>query len=138
MPAAHCRATWGPCWHARSRSRYSSRTRLVTDLYTQRYQQNLLIKRLLDKVPEGDLTDAEIAMKAALAKQPELTILHLIYRQAAYETQASDYDFSAVSMREHWASGYRDTRATLDQKEWLAMPREGGGILVHDVHHIES
>ena len=41
-------------------------------------------------------------------------------------------------MREHWDSGYRDTRATLEHKEWLAMPSEEGGIAVHDVHHIES
>jgi len=117
---------------------YSSRTRMVTDLYRQRYKQNLLIRRLLDKVPQADLTDAEIALKADLANQPEVTLLHLIYRQVAYETQASDYEFSAASMREHWQSGYRDTYATLQRKEWMAMPSENGGILVYDVHHIES
>jgi NTE family protein len=117
---------------------YSSRTRMVTDLYMQRFKQNLLIKQLLDKVPDGDLTDAERAMKATLAAQPAITLLHLIYRQAAYETQASDYDFSAASMRDHWDSGYRDTHATLDRKEWLAMPQEEGGIAVHDVHHIAA
>jgi NTE family protein len=117
---------------------YSSRTRMVTDLYKQRYQQNLLIKRLIDKVPDGDLSDEERAVKASLAAQPSITLLHLIYRQAAYETQASDYDFSAASMRDHWDSGYRDTHATLGRKEWLAMPTEEGGMAVHDVHHIES
>jgi len=117
---------------------YSSRTRMVTDTYMQRHRQNLLIRRLLDKVAEGDLTDAERALKAALARQPEITLLHLIYRQAAYETQAKDYEFSAASMREHWQSGYRDTHATLQRKEWMAMPSEEGGIAVHDVHHIEA
>jgi NTE family protein len=111
---------------------------MVTDLYTQRFQQYQLIKQLLDKVPEAELTDAERAMKVRLAAQPAITLLHLIYRQAAYETQASDYDFSAASMREHWDSGYRDTHATLDQKAWLAMPREAGDIAVHDVHHVEA
>jgi NTE family protein len=117
---------------------YSSRTRMVTDLYTQRFQQNRLIKQLLDKVPEAELTDAERAMKVRLDAQPAITLLHLIYRQAAYETQASDYDFSAVSMRDHWDSGYRDTHETLDRKEWLAVPREAGDIAVHDVHHVEA
>jgi NTE family protein len=111
---------------------------MVTDLYTQRFKQNLLIKQLLDKVPEGDLTDAERTLKTTLAAQPAITLLHLIYRQAAYETQASDYDFSTISMREHWDSGYRDTHATLDRKEWLAMPQEEGGIAVHDVHHVQA
>jgi len=37
-------------------------------------------------------------------------------------------------MREHWQSGYEDTRRTLRRKNWLAMPRHGAGIVVHDVH----
>jgi NTE family protein len=117
---------------------YSSRTRMVTDLYRQRFEQDRLIRQLLDKVPEGDLTEAERAMKAKLATQPAITLLHLIYRQAPYETEASDYDFSAASMREHWDSGYRDTQATLEHKAWLVMPGEAGDIAVHDVHHAEA
>jgi NTE family protein len=111
---------------------------MVTDLYRQHFEQDRLIKQLLDKVPEAELTDAERAMKVRLDAQPAITLLHLIYRQAAYETQASDYDFSAASMREHWDSGYRDTHETLDRKEWLAVPREAGDIAVHDVHHVEA
>jgi NTE family protein len=117
---------------------YSSRTRMVTDLYKQRFEQDRLIRQLLDKVPEAELTDAERALKVRLDAQPAITLLHLIYRQAAYETQASDYDFSAASMREHWDSGYRDTHETLDRKEWLAVPREAGDVAVHDVHHVEG
>jgi NTE family protein len=117
---------------------YSSRTRLTTDLYMRRYKRNMLIKRLIDKVPEGDLTDDELEIKRQLAEQPNVTLLHLIYRQASYETQAKDYEFSAASMREHWESGYRDTAATLKHKDWLQMMREDGGIVSHDVHHIES
>jgi NTE family protein len=117
---------------------YSSRTRLTTDLYMQRYKRNILIKGLLDKVPDETLTDAERELKQTLAEQPNVTLLHLIYRQASYETQAKDYEFSAASMRDHWDSGYRDTAATLKHKEWLQMMREDGGIVAHDVHHIES
>jgi NTE family protein len=117
---------------------FSSRTRLVTDLFMRRHERNVLIRRLLDKIPAGALTDAEIAMKADFDHQPAINLLHLIYQPAAYETQAMDYEFSAASMHEHWQSGYRDTHATLQHKEWLTMPTEGGGMVVHDVHHIES
>ena len=41
---------------------------------------------------------------------PEITILHIIYQQKAYEGHAKDYEFSGTSMREHWPSGYEDTR----------------------------
>ena len=69
---------------------------------------------------------------------PEITILHIIYQQKAYEGHAKDYEFSATSMREHWQSGYEDTKRTLKHKKWLEMPPEGAGCLVHDVHRQED
>ncbi len=41
-------------------------------------------------------------------------------------------------MREHWQSGYEDTRRTLKHRHWLEMPPAGNGILVHDVHRQED
>jgi NTE family protein len=68
------------------------------------------------------------------AKLPQITILQLIYQQKAYEGHAKDYEFSGTSMREHWQSGYEDTKRTLKNREWLKMPEDGIGIVVHDVH----
>ena len=69
-----------------------------------------------------------------LAGLPEITILHLIYQQKAYEGHAKDHEFSGTSMREHWQSGYEDTKRTLKRRDWLEMPPPGSGIVVHDVH----
>ena len=113
---------------------YSSRTRLVTDYYRRQHAKNLLLKRVLDKVPESALDDEERAAKARLADLPEVVILQMIYQQRAYEGQAKDYEFSATSMLEHWDSGYRDTVATLKRPKWLIMPPVGTGIVVHDIH----
>ena len=52
-----------------------------------------------------------------LANLPEITILHIIYQQKAYEGHAKDYEFSGTSMREHWQSGYEDTRRTLKRQQ---------------------
>ena len=35
-------------------------------------------------------------------------------------------------MREHWQSGYEDTKRTLMHHAWFDMPENG--IVVHDVH----
>jgi NTE family protein len=70
------------------------------------------------------------------AKLPQITILQLIYQQKAYEGHAKDYEFSGTSMREHWQSGYEDTRRTLKRRAWLEMPPPGTGIIVHDVHRL--
>jgi NTE family protein len=92
----------------------------------------------LAKVPDDKLSDEERKLRDELADLPEITILHLIYQQKAYEGHAKDYEFSGTSMREHWQSGYEDTRRTLKHKTWLELPEEGGGLVVHDVHREED
>ena len=86
------------------------------------------------KIPEERVSQEERSLREELANLPDITILQLIYQQKAYEGHAKDYEFSGTSMREHWQSGYEDTRRTLRRKNWLAMPRHGAGIVVHDVH----
>ena len=117
---------------------YSSRTRLVTDYFMQRNRQQALIRDLLGRLPEAALSDEERDLKQHLARLPEVAILHLIYQQAVYEGQAKDFEFSGTSMREHWESGYRDTRRTLHHKDWLTTPVTHGGITVHDVHRADQ
>ena len=117
---------------------FSSRTRLVTDQLRASHRRNQVLKLVLDKVPSKLLSDEERALKDELSDQAEITILQLIYQQAAYEGQSKDYEFSAETMRVHWDSGYRDAKATLEHKEWLKMPEENGGIHVHDVHRPEE
>jgi len=117
---------------------YSSRTRLVTDYFRQRHAQNLLLKRVLAKLPDDALDQEERAAKLRLSKLPQFTILQLIYQQAAYETQARDYEFSAASMREHWDSGRRDGERTIRHKDWLTVSNADGGIRVHDIHRIDD
>ncbi len=113
---------------------FSSRTRSVTDYFKRRYEQDLVLKHLLDRLPDEMLEANEKAEKTRLAHMSAFTILHLIYQQAAYEGQAKDYEFSASSMRTHWDSGYRDTRRTLAHKDWLKEPAADDGIQTHDIH----
>jgi NTE family protein len=113
---------------------YSSRTRHNTDIYKRMNNLKADLYKALLKIPEDRLSDQERQTRDRLAHLPGITILHLIYQQRAYEGDSKDYDFSGTSMREHWQSGLEDTRRTLKRKEWLAMPEDGKGIVVHDVH----
>ena len=113
---------------------YSSRTRYTTDVYRRIHTWKKRLGKALAKIPEQHLSDEERQMLDDLADLPEISILHLIYQQKAYEGHAKDYEFSGTSMREHWQSGYEDTKRTLKHQKWLSMPREGQGIVVHDVH----
>jgi NTE family protein len=88
----------------------------------------------LEKVPKELRSDEERGIYNHLSSMPQITILQLIYQQKAYEGHAKDYEFSGTSMREHWQSGYEDTKRTLKNHQWLRMPEDGTGIVVHDVH----
>jgi NTE family protein len=113
---------------------YSSRTRNNTDVYRRLHTWKRRLHHALDKIPEDRLSPEEVTLKAELANLPEITILQMIYQQKAYEGHAKDHEFSGTSMREHWQSGYEDTKRALRRKDWLSRPPLGAGIVVHDVH----
>ncbi len=117
---------------------YSSRTRYTTDVYRRIQNLKMLLANALAKVPQEALNDEDRRRLDELADLPEITILHIIYQQKAYEGHAKDYEFSGTSMREHWQSGYEDTRRTLKRQEWMTMPAPGSGVVVHDVHRHED
>ncbi|HEY1410967.1 MAG TPA: DUF3734 domain-containing protein, partial [Rhodopila sp.] len=117
---------------------YSSRTRLVTDYFRAKHDRDVLVKKLLAKIADDQLDVDERRLKSRLAHMPEATILELIYQQAAYETQAKDYEFSAASMREHWNSGYLDTQRTLRHRDWLSVSASDAGLSVHDIHRVDD
>ncbi|MFN0191956.1 MAG: patatin-like phospholipase family protein [Aestuariivirga sp.] len=115
---------------------YSSRTRHNTDVYRKLQKWKMRAHAALARIPDDVASDDEKRWRNELADLPEITILHLIYQQKAYEGHAKDYEFSGTSMREHWESGYEDTARTLKQRDWLELPPQGGGIVVHDVHRL--
>ena len=115
---------------------YSSRTRYNTDMFRKLQKWKRRTHSALARIPEDKLSADERRWMVDLDNLPEMTILHLIYQQKAYEGHAKDYEFSGTSMREHWQSGYEDTQTTLKQRDWLSLPAPGGGIVVHDVHRM--
>ena len=117
---------------------YSSRTRIVTDYYMQSHKLKEELYSALRRIPENELTDAERRKKEELAALPDINIMQLIYRQKPYEGDAKDFEFSRLSMREHWRTGYHDTRTTLHHKDWLQMTEVGNGIRTHDIHRVHE
>ncbi|MHC2250388.1 NTE family protein [Bradyrhizobium embrapense] len=113
---------------------YSSRTRYNTDVYRKTYNLRTALHNALGKIPDDQLSDEERQLKKANSRLPGITLLQLIYQQKAYEGDAKDHEFSDTSMREHWASGHEDTKRSLKRRDWIKMPENGMGIVIHDVH----
>ncbi|MGE3832620.1 MAG: DUF3734 domain-containing protein, partial [Parvibaculaceae bacterium] len=63
---------------------------------------------------------------------PTITLIHLIYRDRAYETHARDYEFSRVSVEEHWEQGRKDAKKALATEDWRERAKRGGGIAIID------
>jgi NTE family protein len=113
---------------------YSSRTRNNTDTFRRLHNLRLWLNNALQRVPAEMLTVEDKAYLASMQDVPQINIVHLIYQQKNYEGHAKDYEFSGTSMREHWDSGYQDTRKTLRHRRWLEKPPETIGMTVYDVH----
>jgi NTE family protein len=116
--------------------RYSSRTRLNTDMDVARRRVAAAAMRLMDKLPPElrDDPDAREVKDALHANCVSLDIVQLIYRAKRYETHAKDYEFSRLTMREHWASGRADVLQTLHDPRWTARgPADAYDVRVFDL-----
>lgn len=114
---------------------YSSRTRTTTDHFLQTHKLKQQLHEALSLVDDTKLTEEQRALKASLERLPEINIMQLIYKQKAYEGDAKDYEFSRISMKEHWRSGYYDTRNTMAHHDWLNFTGHGG-IRSFDIHRL--
>jgi NTE family protein len=92
--------------------RYSSRTRAGTDQFKHIQKLRHTLAGLLDKMPEELKNSPEARLLGAAAERKVYNIVHLIYRAKNYEGHSKDYEFSRLSMQEHWRAGYHDARRT--------------------------
>jgi NTE family protein len=113
--------------------RYSSRTRLNTDSFKEMQTVRRAIGRLLGKLPAKLRGDADAKLLEAYSCTEAVTIVHLIHRRAAYETHAQDYEFSRLSVEEHWQAGRDDVRRTLRHPKWRRRGKPETGVQVLDL-----
>ena len=113
--------------------RFSSRTRLNTDAFRQMQTLRRTAKRLYDKLPDALKSDPDAKILGAQGCDAAITIVHLIHRKAAYETQSKDYEFSRVSVEEHWEAGRHDVRKTLEHPHWKNRSKPVEGVTIFDL-----
>jgi NTE family protein len=113
--------------------RYSSRTRAGTDQFTHRQKLRGAVSDLLKKLPEDLRNSPEAKLLSPAADRTVYNIIHLIYRAKTYEGHSKDYEFSRLSMEEHWRAGYHDARHTLRHPEVLKRPTGHAGVFAFDL-----
>jgi NTE family protein len=113
--------------------RYSSRTRAGTDQFKHVQKLRRAAAGLLEKLPEEFRNSPDAKMLSTAADRKSYNIIHLIYRAKDYEGHSKDYEFSRLSMEEHWRAGYHDARRTLRHPEVLRQPDNHEGVFTFDL-----
>jgi NTE family protein len=113
--------------------RYSSRTRLNTTNELDRQVIAQAAHRLMAKLPPALRDDPDVKALSKVRCETAVDVVHLIYRSKHYETQSKDYEFSRLSMQEHWETGRSDMAHTLHDPRWINHERAPTGVHVFDL-----
>ena len=111
---------------------YSSRTRDNVASFLESERLRNAIAELLDDMPAKQRGSNEMSALRALAERKVYNIVHLIYRTRKYEGDSKDYEFSQLSMNDHWNAGYGDTVRSLEHREALEPTKNKDGIACFD------
>jgi len=111
---------------------YSSRTRAFTDFIKRLHKVEYSVATLLDQLPNEFKRSEEAKFLASIAQRHAYNLVHLIYRPRGYEGDSKDYEFSRMSMAEHWRSGYYDAMRTLRHPEVLERAGNGDELTIFD------
>jgi len=117
---------------------YSSRTRDNVASFIESERLRNAIAELLDEMPAKQRASKEMSALRALAERKVYNIVHLIYRTRKYEGDSKDYEFSQLSMHDHWTAGYQDTVHTLEHREALEPTKHKDGIACFDFTERET
>src|SRR5215475_2528065 len=112
---------------------YSSRTRANTDQFKRLQKLRCALAALLDKLPDELKASEEARALRPFADRKLYSIVHLIYRSKHYEGNSKDYEFSRLTMEEHWRAGYHDAVRTLRHDEVLERPDNLEGVFTFDL-----
>src|SRR5450631_3214053 len=113
--------------------RFSSRTRMNTDMNKQVHNTRKALRELIGKLPDYLKNDPSVEILCKAAQENTVTVVHLIYRSKNYESNSKDYDFSHIGMVEHWGAGERDVHLSMRHKDWLDRPQSGETMMTYDL-----
>jgi NTE family protein len=112
---------------------YSSRTRAASTHFTEMQRVRNSLSTLLNKLPAELANGPEAEILRPFAERKAWNLIQLIYRAKNYEGDSKDYEFSRLSMVDHWHAGYEDTVRTLAHPEVLERPHNDEGVFIFDI-----
>ena len=112
---------------------YSSRTRAGTEQLRQTHKLQRAIEELLKELP-AELRDSHAAkILDESGDTRTYNIVHLIYHAQEYEGDTKDFEFSRLTMEEHWRAGFNDAKRTLRHQEIFDPTSSPDGVFTFDI-----
>ena len=111
---------------------FSSRTRASTSQFKNVHRVQRALDALLRRLP-ADPENDDLKILKSVASDKVYNIIQLIYRARNYEGHSKDYEFSRLSMQDHWRAGYHDAVRTLRHPDVLARPTSLDGVFTFDL-----
>ncbi|ARH01498.1 DUF3734 domain-containing protein [Legionella micdadei] len=111
---------------------YSSRTRAATNQFKRLQQARCALSKLLTELPSELQETEEAKILKKIADHKVYNIVQLIYRAQQYESYSKDYEFSRLTMNEHWKAGYYDVTHTLKHPQIFQRPSNKEGVFTFD------
>ncbi|MGB9051255.1 MAG: patatin-like phospholipase family protein [Pseudolabrys sp.] len=112
---------------------FSSRTRASTGQFKNVHRVQRALDALLRRLPVDLEANDDLKILKSVASDKVYNIIHLIYRAKNHEGHSKDYEFSRLSMQDHWRAGYHDAVHTLRHREVLARPTSLDGVFTFDL-----
>jgi NTE family protein len=100
---------------------------------TQKFRYAL--RRFLDELPEQCQNDPDVQFLSEQARVKVATIVQLKYQSNKFETASKMFEFSRLTMDDHWQAGYKDTKVALQEPGILELPHVSEAARIFDVHH---
>lgn len=113
---------------------YSSKTRFNTNRVKEIENLRVALGWLLEQLPQKLRTHPDYRLLASLAAHKRnITILHLINRRSEFASSAKDYEFSRISVDQHWQAGLDDVRRTCAHPDWIDATEAVNGVRAFDL-----
>jgi len=96
---------------------FASRTRFVTDHFRKQQQLRHAFRHVLERLPPDLRKGRDIELLSQEADESAFNVVELIYHSNTYEGIAKDYEFSRLTMEEHWLAGHEDAARALAHPE---------------------
>ena len=111
---------------------YSSRTRLNTDAFLEKYRLRQAVRELAKHIPAEVLESLCGSDEATDLYSGRVSLVHIINRANQREIQSKDYEFWRASIIEHWRDGRNDARIAIAETSWRTFNDPENGLAVYD------